>query len=259
MNEWVAERSYVELLLLVAGVCVGLTALGLVAGYGAERFWWKRGRKVFEVPLKRGQVRKEIVGTLLFHVLFVPVAALALSSGWLRFTSGWAAELTSVVVPWYGFQLYYYGLHRAMHSRALFWMHRWHHESLVTTPMTGFSMHPAEGLGWVLGMLGPALALARFDSLGLYGFGFFLFVLWSGNIAGHANAELFPLRSSRASTLMASNPVSYHSLHHARFDGHYGFVAATMDWLFKTEFPDWKAVHDRVFDGRPMRSLRERA
>jgi sterol desaturase/sphingolipid hydroxylase (fatty acid hydroxylase superfamily) len=258
MNEWIAARSYLELLALCAGVCVALTLIGLGAGYGAERFWWKRGRKVFDLPLKRGQVQKELIGTALFHLMFIPVAALALRYGGVRFASGIAAELVGFAGPWYAFQLYYYVFHRSMHSRALFWMHRWHHESLVTTPMTGFSMHPAEAVGWIVGIVGSLVLFAQLDLLGFWGFSVFFFSLWSGNIAGHANAELMPLRSTRLTTLLSSNPISYHSLHHARFDGHYGFVAATMDWLFKTEFPDWKAIHDRVFDGKPLKSLREK-
>src|SRR5262245_5342630 len=131
---------------IAALVCGVLTAIGLGWGFAAERAAWKRGRKVFDVPLKRGQLRKETIGTVLFHVIFVPVLALATWSGAVRFSSGWLAELLGFFVAWYGFQAFYYPLHRAMHSKALFWMHRWHHESLVTTPMTGFSMHPAEAL-----------------------------------------------------------------------------------------------------------------
>ena len=52
-------------------------------------------------------------------------------------------------------------------------------------------------------------------------------------------------------------PDSYHCLHHARFDGHYGFAAAYMDRIFGTEFADWEAVHDRVRRGEPLKSLRE--
>jgi sterol desaturase/sphingolipid hydroxylase (fatty acid hydroxylase superfamily) len=161
-------------------------------------------------------------------------------------------------VPWYGFMIFYYFMHRAMHHKRLFWMHKWHHVSLVTTPMTGFSMHPAEAIGWTIGMLTPCILLAHFDLLGFWGWALWLWVTWAGNVAGHANAEIFPVRATRFSTFFMSNPISYHSLHHARFEGHYGFVAAMMDRLFHTEFSDWKELHDRVFDGQAMKTLREK-
>lgn len=258
MNEWIAARSFPELLVACLGVCLSLTAIGLASGYALERFSWRRGRKVFDVPYKRNQLRREVLGTALFHALFVPAFASTLALGWIRFSEGWIAELLGFFVPWYVFQIGYYGLHRAMHSRALFWMHRWHHESLVTSPMTGLSMHPAEALGWIVLMLGPPIALTQLGLLGFGGFAFFLAMHWAGNIAGHANAEFLPVPSTPATTILWSNPISYHSLHHARFDGHYGFVAATMDRLLGTEFPDWLAVHRRVFGGKPLTSLREK-
>ncbi|AKF06581.1 Sterol desaturase family protein [Sandaracinus amylolyticus] len=258
LNDLIAARSYGELLIACFALCASLTVIGLVSGYAAERAAWKRGRKVFDVPLKRGQLRHEMIGTALFHLLFVPVLAGVLASGAMQFSSGWIAEIAGFFVPWYTFQLGYYAMHRAMHSKALFWMHRWHHESLVTTPMTGLSMHPAEAIGWIVMMLVPPVVLSHFGVLGAGGWLVFLAVHWSGNIAGHANAEIMPARSTRATTLLWSNPISYHSLHHARFDGHYGFVAATMDFLFGTEFPDWLAVHTRVFGGTPMKALKEK-
>lgn len=257
MIAWIASLSFLELLLAVLMTCASFTVLGLAMGYAAEAYWQPRGRKVFDLPLKRGQLRTEILGTILFHALFVPALAGAIASGAISFSTGWLAELLGFFGPWYGFMIFYYFLHRAMHHPRLFWMHRWHHVSMVTTPMTGFSMHPAEALGWIVGMLGPCIVLSRLGLLGFGGFLAWLGFVWSGNIAGHANAELFPLRSSALTTVW-SNPISYHSLHHARFTGHYGFVAAFMDRLFGTEFADWKEVHDRVYDGEPMTSLRHK-
>lgn len=104
----------------------------------------------------------------------------------------------------------------------------------------------------------PTDPLAQFGLLGFGGFAFFLAMHWIGNIVGHANAELIPIPSSKISTEISSNPISYHALHHARFDGHYGFAAATMDRLMGTEFSDWLAVHRRVFAGQPLESLRQK-
>ena len=56
-----------------------------------------------------------------------------------------------------------------------------------------------------------------------------------------------------------SPPISYHCLHHARFDGHYGFAATWTDRLFGTEWKDWLAVHERAWSGKPLTTIRERA
>jgi lathosterol oxidase len=252
------QMDVLSLSLAVTGGLVLTTLLALALGFALERAAWARGRRVFDVPLKRGQLQHEAIGTALFHVVFIPPFVLALHTGAIRFSGGWLAQILGFAVAWYGFTLAYYFMHRAMHRPRLFWMHRWHHASLVTTPLSGLSMHPVEAIGWTVFMLAPAIALSHFGLLGAKGWLFFLGVHWIGNIVGHANAELSPVRSTRASSLLVSNPISYHSLHHARFDGHYGFVIAVMDRALGTEWEDWLAVHHRVMDGKPLTSLREK-
>jgi len=258
MAHFIASASLVDLLLACLAAGAAATLLSLASGWAMERAAWAKGRKVFAVPLRRGQLRTEAIGTALFVIVFTPALAIALWSGVLRFSGGWPAQVLGFVVPLVGFQIFYYWLHRAMHARALFWMHRWHHESHVTTPLTGFSMHPVEALGWVVGMLAPAALLARYGLLGLGGFASFLAFVWFGNITGHANAEIFSFRTTRTSSTFA-NAVVFHSLHHARFNGHYGFATATMDRIFRTEWRDWLALHERIWAGRPLARLQERA
>lgn len=251
-------RGFVETLALVTGMCVALTASGVLAGYFAEWGARRLRRVIFAVPLKRNQLRTEILGTVLFHVVFCPPLAWAIHAGWVHFESnGLVAAVFTFGACWFVFQWLYYGAHRAMHHRALFWMHRWHHESLVTTPWTGLSMSPFEASFWVFALVAPAIALSSLGMLSGLGWAVFLIIHWVGNVAGHANAEFFPYRATRLSALLFP-PVSYHALHHARFDRHHAFAGAYMDRLFGTEYEDWKAVHDRVFDGTPLHSLRER-
>lgn len=254
---FVGALSWPELLLACTIFFGGLTALSNAAGFALERAVQRRGLRIFAAPLKRGQLRTELLGNVLFLAVFVPAITALLASGAIRFASGWLAEVLAFFVSWSAFVVFYYFLHRAMHTKALFWMHRWHHESLVTTPLTGLSMHPVEAVGWCVGMLAPGLVLSWCGLLGFYGWLAFFVVHFSGNIVGHANAELFPTVTRPTSLL--SNAITYHSLHHARFDGHYGFANALMDRLFGTEFPDWYAILQRVKAGDALKSLRDRA
>lgn len=258
MGEWLLGLGWGELFALCAGFFGLLTAGSNALGFLLERVVQRRGLRIFAVPLKRGQLRTELLGNVLFLAVFVPAIAGLLGSGALRFTSGWAAEVTTFAVSWMAFVVFYYFFHRAMHAKALFWMHRWHHESLVTTPLTGLSMSPLEAAGWTVGMLAPSLLLARLDLLGAWGWLAYFVMHFSGNIVGHANAELFPMNAKKGASLV-SNAITYHSLHHARFDGHYGFANAMMDRLFGTEFPDWIAMVERVKSNGGLKSLRERA
>lgn len=257
MAGWLSNLSFLDALALSAGAFTGLTLLSLAIGYRAERA--AQGRTVFDLPLKRGQTRQEIIGNVLFHLMWAPALALAISSGALRFGEGLGRELGTFAFAVFAFQALYWLMHRAMHWRPLFFTHRWHHDSLVTTPMTGFSMHPLEGVGWIACFIGPAALVSVFTEIGAIGYLLFLLAAWSGNIVGHANAELMPeLSSTTWGSRLFANPVSYHCLHHARFDGHYGFATSWMDAIFGTQWPDWIAVSKRVRGGQPLTSLRQR-
>lgn len=257
MAGFLQSASFVELVVACYAAMIGLTLASIGAGLLFERVAWKRGRKVFAVPLRRGQYRTEAIGTALFVLLFAPALAAALASGSLRFTEGWLAQTLSFFAPLFAFQFFYYWLHRAMHTKALFWMHAWHHESHVTTPVTGFSMHPVETLFWILGLIGPALVLARVDLLALEGYTWFLGFLIFGNIVGHSNAELMPTATTWHSSL-ATNAYVYHALHHARYTGHYGFLTSTLDRIFGTEWPDWLPLHRKIMRGEPLERLQQR-
>jgi lathosterol oxidase len=258
MQAWLADLNFTTALLVSVVGSTALTLISVAQGYLIE--WIFRDRKIFDIPLKPRQLRKEAVGTLLWHLLWCPLLALILVSGWLRFGEGLARELLTFVGCIFAFQAYYYFLHRAMHLKPLMFMHRWHHDSLVTTPLTGFSMHPLEGVGWCVGFFGPALLASVVTEIGAIGFLSFLAFSWYGNIVGHANVEFMPkVTATRGYSRVISNPISYHSLHHARFKGHFGFATSWADELFGSQFPDWIAVAKRVQSGQPLQKLNERA
>lgn len=256
MLAWLAQLDFLSALLWSCVGFGGLTLLSLAMGFAIERLLQPRGLAVFSIPLRPGQYRKEALGNLLWHLLWCPVFAWVISRGWIRFGEGLGRELLTFFACLYGFQAYYWLLHRAMHHKRLMFTHRWHHESLVTTPLTGFSMHPLEGLGWCVGFLGPALLASQEVEIGAIGYFAFLAFAWYGNIVGHANAEFMPkLAATHAYSRVVSNPISYHALHHARFKGHYGFATSWADALFGTQFPDWIAVARQVQSGRPLAKL----
>jgi Delta7-sterol 5-desaturase len=154
-NDWMQSHGFGALCVMVLGVTSALTLLGLAIGFAMERLAIARGMKIYAVALRPQQLRHEALGTALFHLVFVPFGGAVLALGWVHFSSGLAAQLLSFAVPWWGFQLFYYWVHRLMHVRKLRWIHRWHHRSQVTTPLTGLSMHPVEALLWCVLMWWP--------------------------------------------------------------------------------------------------------
>ena len=76
-----------------------------------------------------------------------------------------------------------------------------------------------------------------------------------GNIIGHGKGDFFPAAIEKRGNSWISHPITYHSLHHARFVNHYSFGSTFMDRLLGTEWPDWPELHARVIRGEPLEKL----
>lgn len=243
-----------QLLGLVAAFWIGLSFLGSVIGFLCERL--RAGPPIWDVPLRPGQYRLELVGTAGFLAVQIAAFTLVLRAGWIRFGEG--PGWLTFGIQFFAFQIYYYGLHRLMHLRPLLFLHRWHHESHVTTPLTGHSMSVGEALGWSVGYLGLPMLQALVVPVSFWGlFGYVLFNAM-GNLIGHANFESLPRQFITRTGALLMPPFLFHALHHARWTGHYGFESAWLDRLFGTEWPDWQPLHRAIMDGHPLTSLKAR-
>jgi len=257
MANWIGQLTLPGLIALVAGFHVGLTVLCTGIGFLLERLL--RHRRVWAVPLVRGQHRFELAGNLRFVSVQIIAFTAVFYSGLLCFDeAGGGSALGTFIAVYYSFQIYYYGLHRLLHRRPWIRFHRWHHRSRVTTPLTGQSMSVVEAIGWAIGYVGLPALLSWLTPLSFAGWAAYIVYNISGNIIGHVNVEFHnPFGRGRLISVFQP-PVIYHALHHARWTGHYGFASTGLDGLFGTEFADWRAVSRRVDGGQPLTDLKQR-
>jgi sterol desaturase/sphingolipid hydroxylase (fatty acid hydroxylase superfamily) len=257
MPELVASASLPVLAALIAAFFGFFTLAGLGLGFAAERSFPRR--KVMDVAPRAGQARHEIVGNAVFVGVTVTTFTAALWGGWARFGEPTAlATAATFMALVLGFQVFYWFLHRAMHTKALLWMHRWHHESQVTSALSGQSVSLAEAAAWMLGYVGLPVAMSHVVPISFWGWAGYMAFNVFGNVFGHANVELSGKASGTRLVSALANPWVYHALHHARWTGHYGFQAALMDRIFGTEYADWPALFTKILRGSPMKSLKER-
>jgi len=254
MAQFVDSLTYLELVGVCFAVLGGLVAIATGVAFALEAALGNT-RRIFDVPIADGQHRWELLGTLRFVVMG------AFAFAWLLYVVPFAEETpasiaTTFFVCWFGFEVYYWGLHRAMHLRPFYRFHRYHHDSRVTTPLTGYSMSTVESLGWLVGLIGVPLLLAQFTPLSLIGFlAYHASYQVSGNVIGHANVDFFPAALEKRANTWISHPIVYHSLHHARFNNHYSFGSSFMDRIMGTEWADWPELHARVIRGEPLKKL----
>lgn len=257
MTEFVEQLSFPELTL----VCGAVTA-ALIAGSAAGGFYLERKlsetKRVWALPLAEGQLRWELVGNLRFIVMAAVVFAGLLSV--VPFAEETAGNIALTFgACWFFFEVYYWGLHRMMHFKPFYRFHRYHHDSRVTSPLTGYSMSTVESAGWLLGLAGVPYLLGLLTPISLAGF-LLYHALYQvpGNVVGHANMDFFPGAVSKRISSWITHPIVYHALHHARFNNHYSFGSSFMDRLLGTEWADWPELHARIIGGEPMRKLSTR-
>jgi len=258
MPDFLQAAPLPELAAIVAAFFLSLTVINVLYGFILEKLLPKR--RIFDVPLAPGQLRFELIGNLVFLAVAITTFTTTLASNLIHFGP---ASLTrnslTFLALMYGFQIFYYGLHRAMHHKSLVRFHRWHHRSHVTTPLSAQSMSFVESCAWMLGYIGIPLLFSYITPIGFWGWIAYIGFNVSGNIVGHANVEMkLSAFGVRYTTLAAGAPM-YHALHHARWTGHYGFQAVAMDRIFNTEWQDWPTLFQRIIKGQPLKNLKERA
>ncbi len=189
------------------------------------------GRILDPRPLAAGQLRTELLASASSILIF----GTGMVFPWGLLQLGWAqlahdASVTRIVweilalVIWN--DIHFWINHRLLHTKWLRRFHLPHHRSVVTTPFATYSFHPLEAL-----MLGNVILLPMI----VHDFSFWslfsvpLFSLFF-NCVGHANYDFFP-EVSYSHWFAASRR---HHLHHACYNGNYGFQFTFMDRLFRT-------------------------
>lgn len=238
--------------------CFGITAASVALGFAIERGWGAR-RRILGLDLAPGQLRWELHANLRFCAWAALAFAVVLGTGVLGpMQESWSAGILSFLFLWIGFDAYYYWLHRALHLPALQRFHALHHRSRVCTALSGFSLGRVESAGWILGWVGTAWLASWIHPLSLWGLAAYGVVVFVANVLGHTNTEWLPRISGTRILSWGNHPITYHALHHARYEKHFSFAFTAFDRVFGTEWDDWPALFRRVVDGKPLAAFQER-
>jgi sterol desaturase/sphingolipid hydroxylase (fatty acid hydroxylase superfamily) len=139
-----------------------------------------------------------------------------------------AGELVAYVLC---FDAYFYGLHRLLHTPALYrTVHAVHHRSTAPTVLTALAFHPLEAL-LIIGFLPAAMCLVPIHLVSLAVVSAFL----SGSILlAHCGYEVFPRWWSQVPVLNWYVTPRLHDAHHVRRDCNYSATFSVFDHLFGT-------------------------
>lgn len=133
---------------------------------------------------------------------------------------------------------YFYWIHRAMHTKALFKIaHLHHHKSRTPTPWTAYSFATLEAVVEAaflpLFLILTSLAGMQYAGLAVLAF---LWHMIIRNVMAHAGSELFPAGWVDSRWTSWISTTTHHDLHHSS-GSNFGFYFTFWDRMMGTEHP----------------------
>lgn len=251
----VSELSFlhVGLLILIHG------ALRCLILNGAVYLWATKStaalkRRVYLIPLKDGQLRREL-RSLLRTVLLDAIVLTAMVKSNLAFVNE-SNVLSTVVFSFFWVELWFYFAHRALHTRLLYPIHKLHHMSMVTSSLTSMTFSIAERLVFVVGFATGLWLFSFIHPISMVGAGIYVAFTYFFNLIGHTNIEIYPPNARWLISWLCTP--THHSLHHARVVGNYGLHTRWLDRLFGTEFADYEEIQKAAYNGQGLVRLSQR-
>ena len=248
----IAPRQ-LALLLVIAVLGHVMAFVWYLAG---ARNWSIAARTIYDLPISREQIRRELRNSLhapMHAVLLAPF----LYFGFFANTT-WLSLVLSLVLATVWAEIWHYTSHRAFHLEWLHWIHKEHHKSHLNSWLTAISFSFSEKLIFDAGFLGVLAALDLWVSLNFAGIAAWYIGYLMINSFSHAN---FELKSAGYTRLVGKvlTTTTYHSLHHSRYTGNYGLGTRVLDRVFKTEWEDYEPLYRQITkEKRPLKKLSER-
>ncbi len=219
----------------------------------------KKIRRVYNVHPSQEQLKEELNNSFLTSPLHAILIGLFFYLGFLKDTPSTIFNILytfAFVFVWT--EIWHYFSHRAMHHRSLLFIHREHHKSKITNPVSSISFSFLEKLIFSLGIIIPAAALSHYVPVSFYGIAGYYVFYFVVNALGHSNMEIRKPGYTTSWIGRIVNTPTYHAMHHARFVKNYGLITSTLDRVFNTMWDDYDKVQTRAALDQPLAKLSER-
>lgn len=240
--------------LAILAVANHVIVFGFISLYKSRKI-----RRVYNLQADQEQLREELNNSWLTSPLHSVLIGLALYSGFLVSTEEtWWRFVYTFLIVFVWTEIWHYFSHRAMHHKSLLWIHREHHKSKVTNPISSISFSFLEKLIFSVGIIGPISFLSWVLPISFYGIVAYYVIYFVTNTLGHSNFEIREPGYATTWIGRVINTPTYHAMHHARYVKNYGLITSTLDRLFNTMWEDYDKVQTRAASEQPLNKLSER-
>lgn len=219
----------------------------------------KKVRRVYNLHADQEQLREELNNSWLTSPLHSVLIGTALYTNFLvAAPETWLVFVYTFLIVFVWTEIWHYFSHRAMHHKSLLWIHREHHKSKVTNPLSSISFSFLEKLIFSVGIIGPVALLSWVMPVSFYGIVAYYVFYFVTNTLGHSNFEIREPGYANTWIGKVINTPTYHAMHHARYVKNYGLITSTLDRLFNTMWEDYDKVQSRAAAEQPLNKLSER-
>jgi lathosterol oxidase len=194
------------------------------------------GKTIDERPLRKGQIKVEILNSFVSILIFAGYGILTLwadQNNWLHIDWFYSHERFAIdlLLLFFWNELHFYCCHRALHHPWFYKkVHQHHHRSVVPTPFATYSFHWFEAF-----LLSSVMILfLLFYNLTFAMVLFFPLVSLFINNIGHMNYAIFDKKPSTA----FFSSCKRHTTHHGKTHGNFGFFLSWFDRWFSTRLDE---------------------
>ena len=219
----------------------------------------KKVRRIYNLEASQDQLRDELNNSWFTSPLHALLIGAAFYSGILEeYPQTWWNISYTFLIVFVWTEIWHYFSHRAMHHRALLFIHREHHKSKITTPLSSISFSFLEKFLFSVGSIGPMAMLSWVMPISVDGIVAYYVFYFVTNALGHSNIEIREPGYARTWIGKVINTPAYHAMHHARYVKNYGLITSTLDRMFNTMWEDYDKVQTRAASDQPLSKLSER-
>lgn len=235
---------------LVVSLSMKLVFVGL--GFLVARLPSSARLRVYRVTAPANQLLRQLKPALLVVALDAALIFVFRAAFHDRFVgTGWISFVATFAWMFVAFEAWFYASHRLLHTKRFYRFHAQHHVAHVVDPLTSLSFSVVERAVLMVGALGLGLLGTMIMPMSDLGMLSYVAVNYALNVLGHSNVERLPR------TALFYTP-TFHAMHHARFEGHYGLFTTVLDRVFGTAWADYPQVHARARAGLGLERLGER-
>lgn len=261
METLLKQYSTTEIFFIIAGYFLFRTFVSVMAGHLLLNYTsFGKRRRCYHHSYAPGQFKSELKANGKIIILDSLIVAVLFHWDLVSYAQPtFNRHLFTIIIQFVWYELWFYFIHRLLHTKLFYPIHAQHHIAKVAHPMSIISFSLAERFMLMFGILIIPILFSQHLPFTFEGLVIYAYMNLIMNWIGHLNVEFLP--AGMAKTIWGKfflNTPTFHAIHHARYNGHYGLFTPILDRLFNTLYKDYPLQQEHAARGNGPTKLGQR-